>query len=250
MTAVMLIYLSMPEIIACLCVVLILFASDGLLRYGLGFGDPGDPGLFKRAVQSVLDELGRDAKFHQPDYTGEVRGNQLMKNNPASLVLWIAQGFGIGKISFAAGTFGSLVGLLWFAILLATRSYWIFLAAGVLGIGLSIWLCGEAEKILEQTDPGSIVLDEIIALPICFLSWVSWLYVRDGVLPPPEYFFSDQQWLRTFAVFAAFRFFDIVKPWPVRQCQSLHGGLGVTMDDVAAALYVNGLNGLIWILLR
>ena len=41
------------------------------------------------------------------------------------------------------------------------------------------------------------------------------------------------------AVFAAFRFFDVLKPWPVRQSQRLPGGWGVTMDDVLAALYVN-----------
>jgi phosphatidylglycerophosphatase A len=43
----------------------------------------------------------------------------------------------------------------------------------------------------------------------------------------------------TFGVFAAFRFFDIVKPWPVRQSQSLPGGWGITVDDVLAAGYVN-----------
>jgi phosphatidylglycerophosphatase A len=40
-------------------------------------------------------------------------------------------------------------------------------------------------------------------------------------------------------VFALFRFFDVLKPWPVRQSQSLPGGWGVTIDDVLAALYVN-----------
>ena len=44
----------------------------------------------------------------------------------------------------------------------------------------------------------------------------------------------------TVAVFAAFRFFDVVKPWPVHQSQSLPGGWGVTVDDALAAVYVNG----------
>jgi phosphatidylglycerophosphatase A len=37
--------------------------------------------------------------------------------------------------------------------------------------------------------------------------------------------------------FALFRLFDIVKPWPARQLERLHGGLGIMMDDVAAGVY-------------
>ena len=37
----------------------------------------------------------------------------------------------------------------------------------------------------------------------------------------------------------AFRFFDVAKPWPVYQSQSLPGGWGITIDDVLAAVYVN-----------
>jgi phosphatidylglycerophosphatase A len=40
-------------------------------------------------------------------------------------------------------------------------------------------------------------------------------------------------------VFAAFRLFDILKPWPVRQSQVLPGGWGITIDDLLAAVYVN-----------
>ena len=43
----------------------------------------------------------------------------------------------------------------------------------------------------------------------------------------------------TLGVFALFRFFDVLKPWPVQQSQSLPGGWGVTIDDVLAAIYVN-----------
>ena len=53
------------------------------------------------------------------------------------------------------------------------------------------------------------------------------------------YFFSAQTWPLTLGVFVAFRFFDVAKPWPVYQSQSLPGGWGVTIDDVLAAVYVN-----------
>jgi phosphatidylglycerophosphatase A len=156
-----------------------------------------------------------------------------------TLPLWIAQGFGVGRIPVAPGTFGSVVGVLWFAMLLATGNLWLFLIGMIAGIGLSVSLCGIAEEILGQKDPGCVVLDEIAAIPVCFLAWVGILYLRNGSLPAPEHFFSSSNWLGTVAVFAAFRLFDVAKPWPVRQSQSLPGGWGVTVDDVLAAVYVN-----------
>ena len=155
------------------------------------------------------------------------------------LQLWIAQGFGIGRIPFAPGTFGSVIGLLWFGLLLASGRAWIFLAGAIIGIAASVWLCGVGEKILRQKDPGSIVLDEIIAMPVCFLAWVFLVLGKTGAFPGFDYFFSSQTWLCSLGVFAAFRFFDVIKPWPVRQSQAFPGGWGVTIDDVLAAAYVN-----------
>jgi phosphatidylglycerophosphatase A len=158
-----------------------------------------------------------------------------------ALLLWLAQGFGIGRIPKAPGTFGSLVGLGWFALLLWSGSFWIYFLGCLVGIALSIWLCGAGEKILNARDPGSIVFDEIAAIPICFFGWVAsreFLF-KVSHFPHPEYFFSKQHILPTLGVFAAFRFFDVWKPWPVRQSQSLPGGWGVTIDDVLAAVYVN-----------
>jgi phosphatidylglycerophosphatase A len=153
--------------------------------------------------------------------------------------LWIAQGFGLGRIPFAPGTFGSLLGLAWFGLLLCAHSEWLFALGGAAAVALSVWLCGEGEKILKQHDPGSVVLDEIAALPLCFVSWLAAIHFRQRHWPGPGYFFSAAHWLQTLAVFALFRIFDVVKPWPVRQSQSLPGGWGVTVDDVLAAGYVN-----------
>lgn len=163
-------------------------------------------------------------------------------------VLWIAQGFGVGRIPFAPGTFGSLVGLLWFTALLLPGNRWIALVGMSAAIALSIWFCGVAEKVLRRTDPGSVVLDEIVAVPLCFAVWVGEFLWRYGVLPEPGFFFSRDTWPLTAAVFAAFRFFDVLKPWPVRQSQKLPGGWGVTLDDLLAAVYVNLLAGLVLLL--
>jgi phosphatidylglycerophosphatase A len=158
----------------------------------------------------------------------------------SSFILWLAQGFGVGRIRFAPGTFGSLVGVLWFfVLLLASSSFWVYGFYTILGIGLSIWACGAAERILKQTDPSSVVLDEIISLPLCFAGWVAILFFRNARMPTPEFFVSSPVLPLTLFVFAAFRVFDILKPWPVRQSQRLPGGWGVTIDDILAAVYVN-----------
>ena len=153
--------------------------------------------------------------------------------------LWIAQGFGVGRIPVAPGTFGSVLGVGWFVLLLLTGKLWLFATGTVAGIMLSVWLCGVGETILRQKDPQSVVLDEITAMPVCFLGWVAIVTWKSGALPPLAFFFSARTWPLTLGVFALFRFFDVLKPWPVRQSQSLPGGWGVTIDDVLAAVYVN-----------
>jgi phosphatidylglycerophosphatase A len=152
--------------------------------------------------------------------------------------LWIAQGFGFGRIPFAPGTFGSFVGLAWFCLLVATGRFWVFLLGMILCVCLSVWLCGYAETLLRQKDPGSVVLDEIAAIPLCFVSWIAIHSWKTGLFPTVADFFSKKNWLPTLAVVAAFRLFDIWKPWPVRQSQHLPGGWGVTIDDLLAAIYV------------
>jgi phosphatidylglycerophosphatase A len=156
-----------------------------------------------------------------------------------TFVLWLAQGFGSGRAPFAPGTFGSLVGLVWFGFLLAVPMAALYIGGMVLGVALSVLICARAEKFLGQKDPSSVVLDEIVAVPICFASWLVILFFEGGRWPTFEYFFSGKTWPGTLAVFIAFRIFDVAKPWPVRQSQALPGGWGVTVDDVLAALYVN-----------
>jgi phosphatidylglycerophosphatase A len=155
-----------------------------------------------------------------------------------SLVLFIAQGLFIGRVPFAPGTFGSVLGLGVFAALISGRNFWFYVTVTTMAVPFAVWFCSAAERILQQTDPGSIVLDEIVAIPICFLPVVTseWL-VRDG-LPPLEWFFSGTQLWITLGIVAGFRLFDIWKPWPVRQLQNMPGGWGVVMDDVVAAVYV------------
>ena len=155
-----------------------------------------------------------------------------------NLVLWVAQGFGIGRIPVAPGTFGALLGLGWFGALLLAGNFWFYLAGTVFGIASSVWLGGAAERILRQHDPPSVVVDEIAAMPVCFLAWVASDWLRKGHFPEPGHLFSAQNWRLILIIFVLFRLFDILKPWPVRQSQSLPAGWGITVDDLLAALYV------------
>jgi phosphatidylglycerophosphatase A len=156
-----------------------------------------------------------------------------------NLVLWLAEGFGVGRAPFAPGTFGSVVGVLWFALLARASNPLVLLGGTVAGLAFSVWVCGVAEKMLGKKDPGAVVMDEITALPVCFFAWVGLVFWKTGAWPEAGYFFSRETWPLTLGVFAAFRFFDVLKPWPARQSQALPGGWGITVDDVLAAVYVN-----------
>ena len=239
--------LSGGEVVLVLVVILVLFGAIGILPFlrasrksGYGVGKSLGAGLGK-PVADALTHSNQTWEIQDPP---ALRLRQIRKQMKDRFILWIAQGFGVGRIPFAPGTFGSLVGLLWFAVLLVPGNPWFGLGGMLAAILLSVWFCGAAEKILNRTDPGSVVLDEIVAVPLCFAVWVGEYLWRHGVLPAPGFFFSRDNWPLTVAVFVAFRFFDVLKPWPVRQSQRLPGGWGVTIDDVLAALYVNLLSAL------
>ena len=154
------------------------------------------------------------------------------------ILLLIAQGFGIGRIPAAPGTFGSILGIAWFALLLFTRHLWVVLGGTILLALLAVPICTAAEKVLSQRDPGCVVLDEIAAIPLCFWFWTIATFHKNHSLPTAHDFFTTH-WPLIIVVFVAFRIFDIWKPWPVRQSQSLPAGWGVVVDDLLAAVYVN-----------
>lgn len=155
---------------------------------------------------------------------------------PVNLKLWIAQGFGIGRIPVAPGTFGSILGIAFFAALLCSHSWLVVIIGTLIAIALSVWLCGEAEQILGEKDPGSVVIDEIAAMPCCFLSTALIGLWKSG-LPEASPELVWDWW--TLVIFVLFRIFDVWKPTPVRQSQRFSGGWGVTVDDLLAAAYVN-----------
>lgn len=153
-------------------------------------------------------------------------------------IVFLAKGFGSGWVPKGPGTAGTVVGLFWAWLLMVPGSVAVYWAGAVAGVGVAVWVCGRAETILGEHDPGSVVLDEIVAVPLCFGTLVTWQAMRDGFSGPGDFLGAHPAWVVP-AVFVAFRFFDIVKPWPVRQIQRLPGGWGVVADDVLAAAWVN-----------
>lgn len=176
-------------------------------------------------------ELRRSAAGEEPARAGWRRWAE-------TVTVWLAQGFGVGRVPLAPGTLGSLIGLLWLALLVNTGRFWMFLAGLLLGVVLAVGVCGDAARILRQPDPASVVLDEIAAVPICFAPWVGWVWFRHQTMPGPASFFQEPAWVQTLILFAAFRLFDAAKPWPIRHSQRLPGGWGIVADDVLAAVYV------------
>jgi phosphatidylglycerophosphatase A len=136
-------------------------------------------------------------------------------SHPAHIV---AFGFGAGLAPFAPGTFGTLVGwaIAWAA---PTESAGMLLiAAGVLFL-LGVWACEITGRHLGVEDHPAMVWDEVVAFLIVL------------AIVPRDYFWQ-------LGAFVAFRFFDILKPPPIRFLERRYGGgLGVMFDDVVAALY-------------
>jgi len=134
------------------------------------------------------------------------------------LVMLLATGFGLGRLPKAPGTWGTLPAFP-IQLLLLTLAPLTYTLALVAIFILAVVVAGMAEKILDRPDPGMVVIDEIIGMLIALIA-----------LPA-----TPLAWLGAFLLF---RFFDILKPWPIRLIDSrCHGGLGIVLDDVLAGIY-------------
>ena len=139
-------------------------------------------------------------------------------------VLFFAFGFGSGLAKNAPGTWGTLVGVPVYLLLVYFASNTlIYISVTVVCFLLGIWICDQTEKKLGLHDPGNIVWDEIVGLMVTMT-----------FLP------ATYPWI--IAGFIVFRFFDILKPWPIKWFdQHCTGGFGVMVDDVIAGLVACGI---------
>ena len=142
---------------------------------------------------------------------------------PRSVAVTLATLGPIGQRLPAPGTWGSLAGLLYFTVFFPRLNLWENIGVSTVAAVIAAVLCGQAEKSIGRTDPGEVILDEFVAMPLCFLGWPFLL----GRWPV---------WALLLGGFALFRFFDILKPFGIRKLQAVPGGWGVVVDDTAAAL--------------
>ncbi len=133
-------------------------------------------------------------------------------------VHFLSLGFGSGLSPFAPGTFGTLVAIpLYLIIQPLPLSY--YLALTLLSLVLGFYLCEQTAKALGVHDHGGIVWDEIVGYFITMIA-----------VP------LDWKWI--IAGFILFRFFDIVKPWPIKWIDAkVSGGVGIMLDDVLAGIF-------------
>ena len=142
----------------------------------------------------------------------------------------LAFGLGTGLSPVAPGTVGTILGVVLAWLVQPLGFEWQFMVAIALIVS-GVWICGESAKRVGVHDHSGIVWDEIAAMYLILI-----------VVPV-----SAPIWAIAFALF---RLFDIWKPWPIRDLDHrLHGGLGIMLDDLVAALYAALLLGFgVWLM--
>ena len=148
-------------------------------------------------------------------------------------IVWLAEGFGIGRAPYAPGTFGTLLGFPWIGLLMLPRSETLYILGLAIGFFAAVWIGGRAERITGLHDPGRFVIDDVVAMPLVFLP-----VILVGQAPPTFQSLMNVQRGWVFALaFALFRIFDISKPFPAGISQRLPCGWGLVIDDMIAAGY-------------
>jgi phosphatidylglycerophosphatase A len=145
-----------------------------------------------------------------------------------SFSIWVQRALAsvlfLGYVPFISGTFGSaaMTAALWWACCykhapVTPLGLW---AAGLAVTAFSIAVASRPRDVFGSDDPREVIIDE------CAGQLVTFLFIPLS--------------LKTLILgFFLFRFFDIVKPYPIHNFEALDGGLGITMDDVAAGVFSN-----------
>jgi phosphatidylglycerophosphatase A len=144
--------------------------------------------------------------------------------------VFLATAFGVGRVPFAPGTFGAMLGLPlslasgWLASRIADKPpATVVVEAALVAVvcTLGIPICSRAAALMGRKDPGAIVLDEVASMPLALL-----------IVP-----MADRTPQLLAVAFVILRIFDIGKPFPCRQLERLPAGLGIMADDWGAAAW-------------
>lgn len=134
-------------------------------------------------------------------------------------VLAMSTWFGTGLLPAAPGTFATIatvpliLGLnilgIWYSIL-------VLISITV----VAVWVSDLSQHLLNRKDPPEVVIDEVAGFLVTM-------------------FLLPHTWLAFVVGFVLFRFFDIIKPFPVKKVERIRGGFGIVMDDLLAGFYAN-----------
>ena len=148
------------------------------------------------------------------------------------LIYWLGIGLGSGLAKRAAGTWGTVGGLV-VAIPMLALGFWGFLAVTVVGALVGSYICGITSDLMGVHDDPHIVWDEWVGMWVSLLP-ILWLHFYDDALLQGH---QLSLLLLYFAAFVAFRFFDILKPFPIKWVdKNVSGGFGILIDDILAGL--------------
>jgi phosphatidylglycerophosphatase A len=133
-------------------------------------------------------------------------------------VHFLAFGLGSGAAPVAPGTFGTLAAVPLY-LLLVQLPLGLYLLVLLLAFALGVWLCGRCSEDIGEHDHGGIVWDEFVGF------WLTMLAAPPG-------------WTWLLAGFLLFRFFDVLKPFPINYFDKhVGGGLGIMLDDALAGAF-------------
>lgn len=135
----------------------------------------------------------------------------------AHLAWLVGTGFGTGLSPIAPGTVGSLAALFIYYLLPISGDSLYLYALVAVGAAVGIWAT-DGLSTDDDPDPGKAVWDEFVGM------WATCL-----LLP--------KEWPWLVAAFFCFRALDVLKPWPARRLEGLHGGMGIMADDLVVGLY-------------
>ncbi len=161
-------------------------------------------------------------------------------NSARRLVIALATLGPLGALP-APGTWGSAAGVGFYAIVFhgynRAGAGTTFALLALVASASATAICHLAELFLKKKDPGCIILDEFVAMPLVFAGFGYGLRT------------AQHAWAWYLAGFLLFRLFDIVKPFGIRELQRVGGGFGIVVDDLLAAAYACGcLHALHWLL--
>lgn len=158
-------------------------------------------------------------------------------------IYWLGIGLGSGLPKRAAGTWGTVGGLL-FAIPMLGLGMWAFIAITLFACVVGSFICGKTSDLMNVHDDPHIVFDEWVGMWISLLPLFYW----QAHYQYNTFALLQHGWGLIILAFMLFRFFDIIKPFPIKWVdKNVSGGFGILIDDVLAGIMsALVLWGIIW----